>query len=389
VSDGAFAPSSVVSGTHPARHPVSGAFDVLVVGLGPAGATAAAEAACRGARVLAVDRRRVAGEPVQCAEFVPAILGSEVPTLAQSVCQPIATMRTFVEDEPPDVTPDFPGCMLDRARFDAALVDRARAAGATCVLGHAVRDLEVVGASARAHLADGRVITARVIIGADGPRSLVGRALGSVNTELLETRQVTVPLRQPQRSTDVFLSAAIVGGYAWLFPKGSCANVGAGVRQERRRELAGIVASLQQRLAREGTIGSTVSRITGGAIPVGGMLASSGRLGETLVLLAGDAAGLTNPITGAGIAAAVMSGRLAGRAAAAHADGDDHAAADYRDELEAIFGASLARGLRHRRALDERWPHGQPPTPGALRRAWIAYPEYWAAPAATETEVPA
>jgi flavin-dependent dehydrogenase len=97
-----------------------------------------------------------------------------------------------------------------------------------------------------------------------------------------------------------------------------------------------------------------------------------GRLGDTLVLLAGDAAGLANPVTGAGIASAVHSGTLAGDAAAAFVGGDGAACLDYEDELEALFGAALARALRRRRELGQ-----SASDPSALRRAWIAYPEYW------------
>ena len=76
------------------------ACDVLVVGLGPAGASAARAAAKAGARVVAVDRREVPGLPVQCAEFVPLSLGQEVPDLRESVVQPIDAMDTFTEEPP-------------------------------------------------------------------------------------------------------------------------------------------------------------------------------------------------------------------------------------------------------------------------------------------------
>jgi flavin-dependent dehydrogenase len=87
---------------------------------------------------------------------------------------------------------------------------------------------------------------------------------------------------------------------------------------------------------------------------------------------------LTNPITGAGIASAVLSGRLAGRAAAAHLEGDTTAAASYGEELLALFGPSLTRALHHRRALEKAWHEHGAPSRATLRRAWIAYPEYWA-----------
>jgi len=113
-------------------------------------------------------------------------------------------------------------------------------------------------------------------------------------------------------------------------------------------------------------VGREILALTGGAIPVGGMLKLFGLLEDTLVLLAGDAAGLANPVTGAGIAAAVHSGRLAGEAAARKSP---HS---YEEELHDLYGAALERALRRRRELLDSVP-GK----AALRRGWIAYPEYW------------
>lgn len=355
-------------------------FDVLVAGLGPAGARAAATAAALGARVLAVDRKRRPGLPVQCAEFVPALLGVEVEGLSECVCQPIDSMETFVEGEAPDRTRPFPGRMLDRAAFDARLVEVARRAGAQCRFGVALSSMNRDGSVT---LADGARIESRVVIGVDGPRSAIGRAIGQVNRSLVETRQVTVPLLDAHAATDIFLSAAIPAGYGWLFPKGGVANLGAGVDPAHKASLKAIVARLHQSLADEGRVGREVLARTGGAIPVGGPLVPRGRLGETAVLLAGDAAGLANPITGAGIAAAVQSGALAGEAAALALDGHESALEDYEIELDALFGASLARALYRR---EELLRAGARPSPAALRRAWIAYPEYWDEPRAAREQ---
>jgi geranylgeranyl reductase family protein len=295
--------------------------DVLVLGLGPAGAAAAAEAAQRGCRVVALDRKREAGVPVQCAELVPAML--EVDGTA---VQRIDAMATFVEDDDADVQADFPGHMLDRAAFDAQLVTQARAAGVQIRFGALVKRIALDGT---VELAGGEKIRARVIIGADGPRSRAGAAIGSVNDELVETRQITVPLKAPYAATDIFLSADIPGGYGWLFPKGDAANLGAGVEPAHKARLKPIVDRLHAGLGAR--VGRKVLATTGGAIPVGGMLECWGLLGETLVLLAGDAAGLANPVTGAGIAAAVHSGRHAAEEAARHAPQDYHE--DFRDGL--------------------------------------------------------
>jgi geranylgeranyl reductase family protein len=347
--------------------------DVLVVGLGPAGASAAAAAARTGLRVVAVDRRREAGVPVQCAEFVPALIGIDVGGLASSVRQSIASMVTFVEDDAPDLTHPFPGKMLDRAAFDASLVRDAVTAGAQCRFGATVRR---IGEDASVTLADGTTIVAAVIVGADGPRSRVGRAIGSVNTAQVETRQVTVPLIVAHDATDIFLSRSIPGGYGWLFPKGNVANLGAGIDPVHRDRLKSIVAKLHKALADDGRVGEKVLGVTGGAIPVGGMLSVQRRLGPAHVILAGDAAGLSNPITGAGIAAAVYSGKLAGLAAAAVARGEAQAALAYEEELREVLGAALARAVRRRAELRE--VASCCGNKDALRRGWIAYPQYWA-----------
>jgi flavin-dependent dehydrogenase len=102
------------------------------------------------------------------------------------------------------------------------------------------------------------------------------------------------------------------------------------------------------------------------------MLRPWGVLGDTPVLLAGDAAGLANPVTGAGIAAAVHSGRLAGEAASRLVAGERGAALAYQEELEDVFKPALERAAARRRELMTAVP-GK----AALRRGWIAYPEYW------------
>jgi len=221
----------------------------------------------------------------------------------------------------------------------------------------------------------GQAFRCRVIVGADGPRSLAGKAIGQVNTEVVETRQVTVPLLAPHAATDIFLAAGIPGGYGWLFPKRELANLGAGVSPEHKTKLKAILGRLHARLLKENRVGEKIFATTGGAIPVGGMLEPSGRLEQTLVLLAGDAAGLANPVTGAGIAAAVHSGRMAGETASQVilcTERSSKEALQYQEALEDLFKPSLDRALRRRCELLQ-----SNPTRPALRRGWIAYPEYW------------
>lgn len=349
-------------------------IDVLVCGLGPAGASAARAAALAGVNVLAVERNALPGLPVQCAEFVPMMIGSDLFADDDSRVQNIDRMLTFVGGENADLTPDFRGYMIDRARFDAGLVEQAKAAGAECCFASPVREVSPDG---MARLADGTVIRAKVIVGADGPHSPVGKAAGLPNRDLVETRQITVDLLVPHGGTDIFLHPDIVGGYAWLFPKGKVCNIGLGVVAAQKHRLKPLLEALHVRLVAEGRVGGTIHAHTGGSIPVGGITGLDARLGGTDILLAGDAAGLTNPVTGAGINAAVISGRLAGEAAAAMIAGDRHAAEDYRDEIEALFGRSLALALKRRRQVLDLYTGTREPSARDMRGGWIAYPHYW------------
>ena len=358
--------------------------DLLIVGLGPAGSRAARAAAEGGLSVIAIDRRSRPGFPVQCAEFIPALMEQEIAGLDRVTRQLIHSMVTFVEKDKPDLRENFRGRMVDRAAFDEVLVEAAQEAGADCRFGLQLNDLAADGTAA---LSDGVVVRPRAIVGADGPRSAIGKAIGQVNTEVVETRQISVPLLKPHDATDIFLSADIVGGYAWLFPRGATANVGIGVTPGERHRLKPLLKDLHATLVAEGRVGRGVMGHTGGAIPVGGMLNPVGALGDVPVLLAGDAAGLANPVSGAGINSAVLSGNLAGEAAAAWLAGDGGALEDYGDELDALFGASIDRALRRRRAIVREYEKGSSPTPAALRAGWIAYPEYWADEETAGTEL--
>lgn len=348
--------------------------DVVIVGLGPAGATAARVAAAGGASVLALERKRIAGHPVQCAELIPRLLAKEAGDAARAVRQEITQMKTFVESGTADEKPDFPGYMIDRDTFDANLVADARAAGAECRLEAMVRAVDDAG---HIYLASGERLQPRLIIGADGPRSLIGRAIGAQNTELVETRQVSVKLCGTYAATDIFLSAAIPGGYGWMFPKREKANVGVGVFAHRKGELKSLVENLHERLVQEGRVGRAILATTGGAIPVGGIIGPVGRLHQSPVLLAGDAAGLANPITGAGINAAILSGALAGEAALSWLAGHSAALSEYGAELEELFGPGLERALRHRQRMNTYLESGRCLSPADLRSSWIAYEAYW------------
>lgn len=348
--------------------------DVLVVGLGPGGASAAHTAAAAGCAVLGVERNERIGEPVQCAEFIPAPLVAYAG--AGVAVQRISGMHSVLPSGA-RVETDFPGIMVDRARFDQAIAARARAAGARLLEGARLQALDP--ARHVASLAqDTRLLEVRyeVLIAADGPRSTAARLLGLTPLPVVHTRQYAVPLRTPYTDTDIWLSNEYPGGYGWLFPKGAIANLGLGAyRKLVEADLKTPLDRLHRQLVQTGTVGTQVLSRTGGAIPVGGLRP---RLVEGRVVFVGDAAGLTHPITGAGIAAAVVSGERAGEAAAALADEGPCALRDYEEDVREQYEGSISRALERRAFLDRCWNTPLAGDDRTLRRGWIAFDEYFA-----------
>ena len=348
--------------------------DILVVGLGPGGGSAAAKAAAAGWRVLAVDRRKAVGEPVQCAEFLPnpMLRHGNLPGV---LVQKITGMKTFLPSGEQEAS-DFPGLMIDRANLDKAVAEEAEVEGADLRLATRLLALDPAKGEARLKGPEGEyTVAARVVIGADGPHSQVAQAAGLPPQKTVHTRQHTLPLRDRYADTDIYLSDDFPGGYGWVFPKGEVANVGLGIDRRFGDDLGTPLEGLVAELAERGLVENRVLGRTGGSIPVGGLRPM---VHDGPVLLVGDAAGLTHPITGAGIPAALVSGERAGEAAAEYlAEADAEALADFEEDVRDQFETSVNRGVARREELERVWG-----TPGARadrphRRGWIAFSEYF------------
>lgn len=354
--------------------------DILIVGAGPAGSRAAEVAADGGASVLLVEKRKKVGVPVQCAEFLHRKVVRKLEVPSKAVAQEVAGMVTHLFGGV-KATSRAPGCVLHRELFDQILCERAVRAGVDLLKGTLA--VEPIMGEKRgdgpvgAVLENGRSgklqkVWAKVIIGADGPSSVVGSWIGQENEELLVAHQRTVKLKEPLEFTEVYLHPDYPGGYGWLFPKGKFANVGVGVE----RSLGGRPGSALRDLvtALGDRIGPMVSK-TAGHIPVGGPLKSV--VGS--VLLVGDAGGFTHPITGGGIQQAVETGALAGDAAARFISGEESALEGYAKDWKELLGPSLEHALDRRRHMVLSWrkdSHSKEAFEALMRRCWIAFKEY-------------
>ncbi len=347
-------------------------YDILVIGAGPAGASAAAEAARRKMRVLMVEQREVVGVPVQCAEYIPALLVGELNIKKNYIVQSVRGMQTFLSNRKikESLTPGF---IINRCVFDRMLADDACRNGADLLL--ATRAVSKSGNKVTIRPKNGPTvgIEARVIIGSDGPRSTVGKWIGSVNKNLMPAVQVSVPLVRNLVFTQVYFSPEFYGGYAWLFPKGPKANLGLGMRKTGRTPppLGRLLDRLMQQLARDGKIEKKAADRISGWIPykaVENMVSGN-------VILSGDAAGHTHPITGAGIFPAVTGGRMAGKWATRAVEANNPGVLrGYEEEYSDFFGESMKRADARRLLLENRWEQ----LDEILKYCWVAFKEYYA-----------
>ncbi len=355
---------------------VSLSCDVLVVGAGPAGSAAAQAAALGGADVLLVERRARVGAPVQCAEYIPKPLVGVVKLGKDYIAQPVQGMKTFITGGEPKVTMT-PGFVIHRDRFDQAMADAARDAGARIMLRTSVTRRHRDG-TVGLRRSDGRELRVlpRIILGADGPRSTVGKWMGAVNTNLLPGVQFTLPLHEPCEFTEIYFEPFIHAGYGWLFPKGGVANVGLGLKRVpgtpggEREALHELLWRFVRPFVEKGRVGGTPLSRAAGWIPAEKVRRSV--YGN--VALVGDAAGHTHPITGAGIFAAVTCGEMAGRwGARAALEANPMLLSLYESEWRELFEDPLDRAMQRRRYMEAHWEDFEHIIPNC----WVAYREYY------------
>jgi geranylgeranyl reductase len=301
-------------------------FDVVVVGGGPSGATAATELARLGRRVCLLDR---AGRIKPCGGAIPPKLIEEF-AIPDSLL--VARVNTARMISPAHTAVDMPieggfVGMVDRQYFDEWLRQRAQAAGADLRHGtfdritRAADGMAEVHYRPKAHGSDARQpaahrVRARAVIGADGAMSAVAKQCIAGADRIRYVAAYHEIVRVPQFATqhfaatrcDVYYQGRLSPDfYAWVFPHGETASVGVGSAHKgfslRRavEELRGL----------SGLAGMETIRREGAPIPMKPLRRwDNGRD----VVLAGDAAGVVAPASGEGIYYAMAGGRFAAAA---------------------------------------------------------------------------
>jgi digeranylgeranylglycerophospholipid reductase len=330
-------------------------YDVIVVGGGPVGSTAARLAAEGGVKVLLLEKDREIGIPVRCGEAVGEKGIKKIVDLKDEwIANHIKALRlvapdgTIVKIHHEDV-----GFILDRKRFDYDLAMEAASAGVDVLTKAYVYDLltdngTVTGVKVR-HLGKQYNISSKVVIGADGVESRVGRWAGlKTNLKLKDVEtcvQMTVTNINIKRDyCDFYFSKKIApGGYLWVFPKNeNTANIGLGIAGDKAQKKSPL-AYLNEFMKAKFPEASILTTVAGGVpiAPYTENIVSNG------LMLTGDAARQSNPISGGGIVLGMLAAQIAGRIAAEAVKENN---VSEQKLLQYVKGWEKIGGNNHRRA---------------------------------------
>jgi geranylgeranyl reductase family protein len=304
-------------------------YDVVIVGAGPAGASAARFLAAARAKVVLTDAARFP-RAKPCAGWLSdkAVRDYAFIDAARRKVKAAPFKRLTFHSADFSLVAQYggrahAGHVVERGKFDAALVQAAKHAGAKTVLGKKVAAVETGERLAVAVLENGRRLAGRILVGADGVHSTVARATGLRprwgDEHLIVTLSKTISLTARQRaacfgtsSIHVSLGFGGAAGYAWAFPGTRHASIGIGVRGRDAGRLKELYAAWVDGLKAKEMLpkGANLNKPQGAAVPAGAAVDFENHVGKRTVLI-GDAGGFASAASGEGIYPAVVSAEVA------------------------------------------------------------------------------
>lgn len=340
-------------------------YDVIIVGAGPGGSITAKTCAEGGLDVLMIEKRQEIGDPVRCAEGVgkDALL-KHIEYDKRWIAAEVKGSRIIAPDGTEilmstDAGMKDVGYTLERKVFDRVLAQKAAMVGAevmvkTRATGLLKNNGKVSGIKAM-HMGEMLEIKADIVVGADGVESKVGR-WGGIDTSLkphdIETcAQFLVTNFDPGEYSEIYIGEKYsAGGYVWIFPKGRySANVGIGILGSKSGNIRAL--NLLQKFIETSIPDGKIIEMVVGGVPV------SGPIERTIVdglILVGDAARQSDPLTGGGITNAMDAGKIAGEVCIKAKEKRDYSVKtlkEYEDRWRATIGKEISRALKVKNLL--------------------------------------
>jgi len=338
-------------------------YDVVVVGAGPAGSTAAKHAADKGSKVLLIERKNEVGVPSHCAGFLMRRAENYVKLNDDMVADKIYGFKCYGPDGNNVVarSRDYIGYTIRREALDRYLANQAINSGVDLMIGATAVGARRVSGKVKVnttHLNEKISVDAKIIIGADGVESNVAKWFGLEKpSDLTPCAQFDAVTKSPEVSRD--LIEMYIGhqwtpkGFGWIFPRGNdIVKVGVGVKDGKKPVVSYLkdLINLHPVVSKK-FVQAKFVRLSGGTVPLSGPVE---RTVDNNVILTGTAAGLINPVSGGGNDYAIICGGLAGDTAGEAAEKSDFSRrflCRYENDWKSIFGKELRYGYFGRMVL--------------------------------------